>query len=159
MAARLVCLPGGWDGFWLQILVCWGIMIVKRFRHVDNIIKAKHYYLAQNLWFWTGIIFIRVYVSVCVSVCLWVCSQIISKSSWPILMKLGRIVYNDKRQVPFEDELNRPIRTKVRDHFSFWWKRLDFGLTKSWHFLSRRQSVYIQSEPTEDHRRLWLQTK
>ena len=27
------------------------------------------FYLAQNLWFWTGIIFIRVYVSVCVCVC------------------------------------------------------------------------------------------
>ena len=30
------------------------------------------YYLAQNLWFWTGIIFTRVYVSVCVCVCLFV---------------------------------------------------------------------------------------
>ena len=27
------------------------------------------FYLAQKLCFWTGIIFIRVYVSVCVSVC------------------------------------------------------------------------------------------
>ena len=32
------------------------------------------YYLAQNLWFWTGIIFIRVYVSVCV--CLYVCESV-----------------------------------------------------------------------------------
>ena len=28
-------------------------------------------------------------------------------------MKLGRMIYNDKRQVPFEDELNRFIRTEV----------------------------------------------
>ena len=31
-----------------------------------------HYCLAQKLCFWTGIIFIRVYVSVCLSVCVWV---------------------------------------------------------------------------------------
>ena len=34
-------------------------------------------------------------------------------------MKLGRMVYNDKRQVPFEDELNRPIKTEDWDHLSF----------------------------------------
>ena len=28
-------------------------------------------------------------------------------------MKLGRMIDNDKRQVPFEDELNRFIRTEV----------------------------------------------
>ena len=28
-------------------------------------------------------------------------------------MKLGRMIYNDKRQVPFEDELNRFISTEV----------------------------------------------
>ena len=30
-------------------------------------------------------------------------------------MKLGRIMYNDKVQVPFEDELNRFIRTEVTE--------------------------------------------
>ena len=41
----------------------------------DCLIKKPlyHYYLAQKLCFWTGIIFIGVYVSVCVSVCLCVC--------------------------------------------------------------------------------------
>ena len=34
-------------------------------------------------------------------------------------MKLGRMIYNDKRQVPFEDGMNRPIRPKVMDHFIF----------------------------------------
>ena len=48
---------------------------------------------------------------VCVCVCLWVCRQIISKSSWPILMKLGRMMYNDKVQDPFEDGMNRSGRT------------------------------------------------
>ena len=52
----------------------------------------------------------------CLSVCLSVFISIISKSSRPILMKLGRMVHNDIIQVPFEDELNRPIRTEVRDH-------------------------------------------
>ena len=31
-------------------------------------------------------------------------------------MKLGRMIYNDKRQVPFEDELNRLIRTEVTEN-------------------------------------------
>ena len=51
------------------------------------------------------------YLLVCLCVCVWVCWSIISKSSWPILMKLGRMVYNDKIQVPFEDEMNRCGRT------------------------------------------------
>ena len=34
------------------------------------------YYLAQKLCFWTGIIFIGVYVSVCVSVCVCVCVSV-----------------------------------------------------------------------------------
>ena len=31
-------------------------------------------------------------------------------------MKLGRMIYNDERQVPFEDELNRFIRTEVTEN-------------------------------------------
>ena len=31
-------------------------------------------------------------------------------------MKLGRMIDNDKRQVPFEDELNRLIRTEVTEN-------------------------------------------
>ena len=31
-------------------------------------------------------------------------------------MKLGRMIDNDKRQVPFEDELNRFIRTEVTEN-------------------------------------------
>ena len=46
-------------------------------------------------------------VVVCVSVCL----AINSKSSWPILMKFGRMMYYEKIQVPFEDEINRIDRT------------------------------------------------
>ena len=52
-------------------------------------------------------------VSVCVSVCLCVYGSIISKSSRPILMKLGRMVYNDKSSVPFEDEIDRVDRTQT----------------------------------------------
>ena len=52
----------------------------------------------------------------CLCVCLSVFISIISKSSWPILMKLGRMIYNDKRQVPFKDELNRFIRTEVTEN-------------------------------------------
>ena len=58
-------------------------------------------------------------VSVCVSVCLSVFISIISKSNAPILMKLGRMIHNDKRQVPFEDGMNRFIRPEVMDHFIF----------------------------------------
>ena len=62
-------------------------------------------YLAQKPSFWTGIIFIGVYVSVCLRVC----HSIISKSSQSIFMKLGRMVYDDKISVPFEDEINRLV--------------------------------------------------
>ena len=57
------------------------------------------------------------YVSVCVSVCVCVSVfiSIISKSSYLIWMKFGRMMYNDKRQVPFEDELTRLIRTEVKE--------------------------------------------
>ena len=48
-------------------------------------------------------------VCVCVSVCLCVCHSIISKSSQSIFMKLGRMVYDDKISVPFEDEINRSV--------------------------------------------------
>ena len=34
-------------------------------------------------------------------------------------MKLGWTVYNDKRQVPFEDELYWTIRTEGMDHLIF----------------------------------------
>ena len=44
---------------------------------------------------------------VCVCVC--VCHSIISKSSQSIFMKLGRMVYDDKISVPFEDEINRSV--------------------------------------------------
>ena len=45
-------------------------------------------------------------VSVCVCVCLCGCISIISKSSWPILMKLGRMMYNENISAPFKDEIN-----------------------------------------------------
>ena len=43
--------------------------------------------------------------------CLWVFISIISKSSWPILMKLSRMVNYDIRQDPFEDGMNQSGRT------------------------------------------------
>ena len=45
----------------------------------------------------------------CLCVCLSVCHSIISKSSQSIFMKLGRMVYDDKISVPFEDEINRLV--------------------------------------------------
>ena len=51
----------------------------------------------KKLCFWTGIIFIGGYVSVCLSVCVCICLSIISKSSRPILMKLGRMMLYYKR--------------------------------------------------------------
>ena len=48
-----------------------------------------------------------------VSVCLCGCISIISKSSWPISMKFGRMMYNDIISVPFEDEINRVDRTQT----------------------------------------------
>ena len=35
-------------------------------------------------------------------------------------MKLGRMIYNGKRQVPFEDELNRLIQTEVTEKSIFY---------------------------------------
>ena len=35
-------------------------------------------------------------------------------------MKFGRMVYNDKISVPFEDEMNRSIRTEVTEKMLFW---------------------------------------
>ena len=34
-------------------------------------------------------------------------------------MKLCRMMYNDKISVPFEDEMNRSIRTEVTDNLLF----------------------------------------
>ena len=64
----------------------------------------------------------RVCVCLCVwvSVCLWVCISIISKSSGPILMKLGRMMYNNNISVPFKDEHNRFIRTEVTENPLFY---------------------------------------
>ena len=59
----------------------------------------------KKLCFWRGIIFIGVYLSVYPS--------INSKSSWPISMKFGMMMYYDKIQVPFEDEINRVDRTQT----------------------------------------------
>ena len=55
----------------------------------------------------------RVSVCVCVCVCLCVYHSMNSKSSCPILMKFGRMMYYDKIQVPFEDEINRIDRTQT----------------------------------------------
>ena len=50
-------------------------------------------------------------VCVCLSVCVSVCIQFISKISLPILMKLGRMMYNDNISVPFADRINRLSKT------------------------------------------------
>ena len=47
-----------------------------------------------------------VYVWQCLCVCRLVCWSIISKSYWLILMKLGRMMYNENISVPFKDEIN-----------------------------------------------------
>ena len=52
----------------------------------------------------------------CPCVCVWVFISIILKSSSSISMKLRRMIYNDEKQVPFEDELNRFIRTEVTEN-------------------------------------------
>ena len=50
-------------------------------------------------------------VCVCLSFCLSVCLSVNVYLDY--LKKLGRMIYNDKRHVPFEDWLNRLIRTDV----------------------------------------------
>ena len=45
-------------------------MLGSKIEHLIIDFIHKSYYLTQKLCFWTGIIFIGVYVSVCVSVCL-----------------------------------------------------------------------------------------
>ena len=57
-------------------------------------IFGEHIYLAQNLWFWTGIIFIRVYVSVCVCVCVCV-SVCLSVSVYPDYLKKFLTDFNE----------------------------------------------------------------
>ena len=59
----------------------------------------------------------RVCVRLCVCLCVY--GSIISKSYQRILMKFGRMVYNDKISVPFEDEMNRFIRTEVIEKMVF----------------------------------------
>ena len=53
------------------------------------------------------------YVSVCVCLNLYIDYL---KKFLTDLMKLGRMMYNDKVQVSFEDELNRFIRTEVTEN-------------------------------------------
>ena len=84
-----------------------------------NVFCFSHY-LAQKLCFWTGIIFIGVYVSVCVCGSVCVCmGRLSQKSYWPILMKLGRMMYYDNNSVPFEDEINQFIRMEVTENLLF----------------------------------------
>merc|ERR1712121_196968 len=71
------------------------------------------FYLAQKLCFWRGIIFIGVYLCVCLCVCLCGCISINSKSSRPIFLKFGRMVYNDNSSVPSEDEIDCVDRTQT----------------------------------------------
>ena len=57
-------------------------------------------------------------MSVCVSVCLSV-GRLSQKVTNRFLMKFGRMVYNDKISIPFEDEINRSIKTEVTDNLLF----------------------------------------
>ena len=54
----------------------------------------------------------------CVSVCVFV-GRLSQKVIDRFLMKFGRMVYNDKISVPFEDEMNRFIRTEVIEKMVF----------------------------------------
>ena len=71
--------------------------------------------LTLNIFTWPkNFVFVQILFSsacMCLSVCVWVFTSIISKSYWPILIKLGRMTYNDRIQVPFEDGMNRSGRT------------------------------------------------
>ena len=89
---------------------------------------------AKSLLFWQPDIIItwpknffgRVLFSsacMCLYVCLcvfgWVFTSRFSKSSWPILMKLGWMIYSTNISFPFENETNRSIIPEVRDNFVF----------------------------------------
>ena len=69
-------------------------------------------YLAKNLWFWTGIIFIRLYVSLCVCVCLSVC---LSVSVYPDYLK--------------------------KDPYRFWWNLAGWFIMINDSFLSKISSI------------------
>ena len=84
----------------------------------------------------------RVCVCVSVCVCVWVFISIISKSSWPILMTLGRMIDYDKRQIPFEDELNQFIRTEVTKNPYFYF----FLITSLWYYFSDVTSPFLLLE-------------
>ena len=56
--------------------------------------------------------------TVCVSVCLSVC-LCVARLSQKVMMKFSRMVYNDKISLPFEDEMNRFIRTEVTEKLLF----------------------------------------
>ena len=70
-------------------------------------VRPIYIYLVQKLCFRTGIIFIRVNESMCVYMSVCKSFPQLSQSSWPILMQFGMMIYNNKRQIPFEDEKNR----------------------------------------------------
>ena len=70
----------------------------------------------------------------------------------------GQDFYHDKRQVPFEDERNRPIKTEIREYFSFFFHKISaFSQQKPGSI--RRQSVYKQSKPTERPPKIMITNK
>ena len=79
-------------------------MVTKRF-FCAIVTWPKIFDFGQVL-FWPACMCLCVCLSVCVSVCLSVFTSIISKSSWPILMKFGMMMYYDEIQLLFEDGLH-----------------------------------------------------
>ena len=61
-------------------------------------------------------------VCLCLRVCVWVFISIISKSSWPVSMKLGWMILNHKRQSFYRDEINGSIKIDITENsiFYFW---------------------------------------
>ena len=85
------------------------------FVHIWRMAGSTVTYIFNHLhWIFTwpkNIDFIGMYVSVCMYVCLSVFISIIR--FWPVLIKLGRVMYYDKRQVPFINERNYFGRMKM----------------------------------------------
>ena len=115
-------------------------------------------YLAQSLildrYYFHPRVFICVSACVCLSVCLEVLITIFSNRQ--VLMKLSRMIYYDKRQVPFKGELNRAIRTEVRDNFSVFVHKISvFSQQKIGNLVRLGVSLFIY-DPSQlkDHQRL-----
>ena len=110
LSSRFVCpCPEGHSFFPLTLF--WHALLLGKYPGIIHFFAYLRLFLPGPKTLFLDRYYFHPHVCVCLCVYGWVFISIMSKSSWPMFMKLGRMMYNDKRQVLFEDKHNRPLKT------------------------------------------------